>query len=64
MNGRSPYRSRALPLFDTESEVWRELDEPTQAQVLDCLGWLLLRHLQQTAGCIRQEQTSMKGTHE
>ena len=64
MNGRSPYLSRALPLFDAEPEVWIGLDEPTQEQVLDCLGWLLLRHLQQTARCIPQEQTSMKGTRE
>jgi hypothetical protein len=64
MNERSPYRSRALPLFGAEPEVWIGLDKSTQAQVLDCLGWLLLRHLQQTPGCILQEQTLMKGTRE
>jgi hypothetical protein len=64
MNGRSHYRSQALPLFDAEREVWIGLDEPTQAQAVDCLAWLLLRHLQQTPDSIPQEQTFVRGTRE
>jgi hypothetical protein len=53
-----------LPLFDAEAGVWDSLDESTREQVLDCLGLLLLAHLQQTARSVPQEQPLTKGTHE
>jgi hypothetical protein len=62
MNGHAHYPSLVLPMFDANAHVWDGLDETTQAQVLDGLGLLFLRHLQQTAGCIAQERTSTKGS--
>ncbi len=61
MNTRPCSRGHPLPLFHAEPDVWNRLDEATQEQVLDCLGLLLLRHLQSTAGCIGQEWTLRKG---
>jgi len=61
MNLRSCTQSNALPLFHAQPDLWNSLDEPTQEQVLDCLGLLLLQHLQQTARCVPQEQTLAKG---
>jgi hypothetical protein len=54
--------SLALPMFDAHADLWDGLDETTQEQVMDCLGLLLLRHLQQAACCIPQERTPTKGT--
>jgi hypothetical protein len=62
MNNRSCNQSFTLPMFGAEREVWNNLDEPVQEQVLDCLGLLLLQHLQHTARCIPQERTPTKGT--
>lgn len=64
MNGHNHDSSLTLPMFDADPHVWDGLGETTQAQVVDCLGLLLLRHLQQTARCIPQERTSTKGTPE
>jgi hypothetical protein len=63
MTLRSYSRCSALPLFGAEPDVWSSLDEPAQEQVLDCLALLLLRHLQQTACSLPQEQNLAKGDH-
>lgn len=61
MDTRPRSRLNPLPLFHAEPDVWNSLaepdvwnslDEPTQERVLDCLGLLLLRHLQPTARCV------------
>lgn len=61
MDTRPRSRLNPLPLFHAEPDVWNSLDEPTQERVLDCLGLLLLRHLQPTARCVCQEWTVTKG---
>lgn len=61
MNARPSSGVHPLPLFHAEPDVWNSLDGPTQEQVLDCLGLLLLRHLQPAARCIHQERTLTKG---
>ena len=55
-------QSNPFPLFHPEPGIGNSLDETAQEQVLDCLGLLLLRHLQQTARGVPQERTSTKGT--
>lgn len=61
MNIRARHRLNSLPLFHAEPDVWSNLDGPTQEQVLECLGLLLLRHLQPTAASAGQERTIKKG---
>mgnify|MGYP001571873806 CR=1 FL=1 len=50
-----------LPLFHAELDVWESLDEPTQEQVLDYLGLLLLRHLPRIAGWTSEHNSVAKG---
>ena len=61
MNTRPCSRVHPLPLFHAEPDVWNSLDGATREQVLDCLGLLLLRHLQPAARCAGQERTLTKG---
>lgn len=51
-----------FPLFPGEPDIWDSLDEFAQEQVLDCLALRLLRHLQQTARRVPEEQSLTKGT--
>jgi hypothetical protein len=56
---RSPFDG--FPLFPGEPDIWDNLDELAQEQVLDCLALLLLRHLQQPARRPAEERPFMKG---
>jgi hypothetical protein len=61
MSKRPCFSHDNFPLFHSEFDLWKSLDESVRQQVLDGLGLLLLQYISQTACGADEESFPKKG---